>query len=601
MKNNGSVRKKGFIKRLAQESLILSCLGKISSRLIYFFKVSMLSFFLTGCEGSDKALENGVAGSYAREHKLVRRFTRPVKTAFASSVEDSFFAGLYRKAVRRVLYTPVSTFGAFFLTFGIYIALVYYVRLYGFDVTTDAASLEIAFVTVLFSLPLILSRKSLVKLLDGSVFINGLFSGCIDFSRYDGEKLSGAVGTAIIAGSVSGVLSFFCGEVRMLIFLFAAVYMLVVFHSPELGLFSTALAYPFFNRAFISALVLMTFFSYVIKVLRGKRNLHFGAAGIFVSIVGTMFLFAWIGGGGERALFAFCMCALYVLGANLLSTPRLLKKCVSSFVSGFGICLLVASVQTFNSAWLGEGWRTVLDSCFSVFDSSGALAGYMLLMLPFVFCKANRSSFLAKGLSYLLFVGCIAYSVFTGHTFFALLAAGCVTVYLAISSRRIFRPLVLCFGVPVAGLYFAAVPISYSGMGLYGIMANWTATAAAASSTPVFGVGMSEASLALAYGGETGSMFLQIFLECGLSGILLLILALAFAFQRLYARLSKVGTENRVITAAAGATALSGLVLGCGMDLWSHTELCVVFWLSLALADATYRIRKEERRETDEH
>lgn len=601
MKNNGSVRKKGFIKRLARESLILSCLGKLSSRLIYFLKVSMLSFLLTGCAGTDKALESGVTGSYIKEHKLFSRFVRPVKRAFSLSVEESFFAGLYRKALERVIYTPVSTYGAFFLTFGIYIALVYYVKLYAFYMTTSMASLEIACVIMLFSLPLLLSRKSLVGLLSGSVFISGIFSGCIDFSYYDGKKRPAAVGTAIILGSLLGVLTFFCGELRMIAFLFAAVFMLVVFHSPEMGLFSTALAFPFFDRGFVSALVFVSFISYIIKVLRGKRNLHFGASGVFVSLLGLMFLFNWLGGGGEKALFAFCMCALYILAANLLSTPKLLRKCVSALVSGFGICILVAAVQVFNSAWTGEGWRTAVEGSFSVFSDDSALAGYMILMLPFMFCKANRGGFLSKGLSYLLFVTCIAYSVFTGHTVFAVLAAVTVTVYLSISARRIFRPLVLCFGLPVGGLYFADVSISYSGMGLYDVMAGWTAAVAAATPHFFLGVGMTDASVALAFGGESNSMFLQTLVECGLAGLVLLTLALAFAMQRLYASLSKVGTENRVVTAAAGASVLAGFMLGCGIDLWAHTELCVAFWLCLGLAGATYRVRTEERRDTDEH
>ena len=78
------------------------------------------------------------------------------------------------------------------------------------------------------------------------------------------------------------------------------------------------------------------------------------------------------------------------------------------------------------------------------------------------------------------------------------------------------------------------------------------------------------------------------------------VLGIVFAMQRLYASLSKVGTENRVITASAGASVLSALVLGCGINLWAHTELCVAFWLSLGLANAAYRLRMEERREADE-
>lgn len=600
MKNSGSVRKKGLIKRLAQESLILSRLGKFSSRLIYFLKVSMLSFLLTGCQSADNALETGIAGSYVKEKKLTGRIIKPLKRIFSTSVEESFLGGIYRKVLSRAIYTPTRTYGAFFLTFGIYIALVYYVKQYALYLEASRSSLEIAMAIIVASIPLLLSGKPLVRLLGDSVFLDGTFSGCIDFSYYDGEKQPAAVGTAIILGSVLGALTLFSGEVRMLLFIFAVLFALVVFHSPEMGLVAVALVFPFAGSSIVSALTLASFISYLLKVLRGKRNFHPGASGTFVGILGFMFFFNWLNGGGEKALFALCMCMVYILAANLLTTPRLLRKCVSAFVTGFGICALVAAVQIFNSAWVGDSWVDAVKASLSVFEDSGTFAGYIILVLPFVFCKANRGRFASKAFCYLLFVGYIAYAVYLGHTFFAVLAAIGVTMHLAISARRIFRPLILCLGIPIAGLYFANVSITYSGMGLYGIMEGWTAAVSAATPHAVLGVGMSEASVGLAFSGDSNSMFLQIFIECGFMGMFLLILGIVFAMQRLYASLSKVGTGNRVITAAAGASALSALVLGCGINLWAHTELCVAFWLCLGLSSAAYRLRMEQRREADE-
>ncbi len=600
MKNKGSARKTGFIKRLCEESLILSCLGKLSSRLIYFLKVSMVSFLLTGSAYADDHLKDGLAGSYLEKYKVKKRIITPAKRAFSLAVEDSFITKYYRIGLERALYTSARTYGVFLLTFSIYVAAVCFIRLDGFEAAIRSRSILVAFAIFVFSVPFLVSRKSLIMFLRSSAFVNGMLSECVDPDRYDAKRKSTAFALAILVGSVLGALCFFTTETRMLVFLAGIIYTLAVFHSPELGLFSVAFIFPFGGRLLISFMASVSFISYLIKVLRGKRSIHSGAAGVFVSILATSFFFVYLKGGGEKALFAFCMCAVYMLASNLLSTPALLRKLVSTFVKGLSLAFLAFSLQMFNGAFHGQSLLDTLKNSPSVFEDNLTFGCYVILMLPFMFCKASNGKFFSKFFGYLLFVGLIAYSVFFGHTVLAVLAAVCLAAYMAISSGRLFRPLFLAFGLPVGGLYFANIPITYSGLGIYDVMSGWTAAAAAASPHFFLGVGMSEESVALAFEGSSNNMFLQIFLECGAFGYLLLVLAVVFALQRVYASLSDVGTENRVITAAAGASVLSGLAIGFGTNLWSTPELSTALWLCLGLAGAAYRLRMADGRDTDE-
>lgn len=575
----------------------MSCLGKISSRLIYFFKVSIFTFLLTDCATSDNALENGAATRGVNRIKLKQRFTRPLKRRFSLSVENSLLVGFYRKALQRVLYTPVSTYGAFFATLGIYIGLVYFVKLYAFYATDiSMASLVTACVVFLCSVPLLFCGKPLVTAVLESAIISTLLSGCVDFSAYNGKKRPAAVGSAIILGSVSGVLTFFCGEWRILTLIGAAVYLLTVLHFPELGLFSVVLLFPFVPRWLTCAITLITFAFYLIKVLRGKRNLHFGAAGVFVAMLGVGFLFVYLKGGGQNALFALCMCLVYCLAANLLCTPKLLRKCVRTLVAGLSITLAIYALQVFNAAYSGNNWYGALVGSFSVFATADKFACYVLLLLPFVFCKSKNGSFIKQTVSYLLMVACIIYSVIVGYTALAVLSAAAIALYLAVDGCRLFRPLVLCFGLPVTGLYFASGYIPYNNVNLFNTMENWMAALKAGSAHFFTGVGMSNASVAMAYSGDSSSMYLQTLLECGLAGLLLLVLATAFSTQRIYAQLSPTGTENRSITAAAGAAALIGVVIGTGENIWADPSLCVIYWLCLGLASAAYTARQEEQR-----
>lgn len=101
-------KKTGFIKRLLNESLILSCLGKLSSRLISFLKVSILSFLLTGCSKADSALETGVVGTYLKKPDIRGRVIRPVKRGFARSAEESILVQSWNRTGKLSLQSWLS-------------------------------------------------------------------------------------------------------------------------------------------------------------------------------------------------------------------------------------------------------------------------------------------------------------------------------------------------------------------------------------------------------------------------------------------------------------------------------------------------------------
>lgn len=597
MKSKGTTHRKSFIKRLLSESLILSCLGKLSSRLISFFKASVMSYVLTGAATSDEALKNGGLGRAAEKQRLKTRFAKNVKLRFALSVENSAISRSYRESVNRVMHSPVRTFGVFTATLGVYICLVYFVKLYGFSSLRPAGlgSLFTGCVMIAASVPLLLCRKSLACALEKSAFVHSLLTGITDLGVYGGERRSGGVGIALMTGSFLGALTFFCGEKRILLLIAGALYLLVVLYSPEMGLLSAVALFPFCRAEWVCAILTAALISYVIKVLRGKRNLRFGTANVFMLLLCLCFLFELFG-GGKNALFAFCMAALYLLTANLFTTRTLLNKGVNALTLGLGVAVVVYAAQVFTAASAGAGWKQTLIDSHSVFGTGRQFSAYLLLVLPFLFCKAQGGAFFSKLYGYLLAAACIVYSVLNGNTAYAVLTAAAAALFLAVQGRKLFRPFLLCFGLPVCGLYFAAVPISFGEMGFYTLLSGWAAAFKAGVHNFLLGSGMSAASSALAFWGDSHSFYLQIFVECGFLGFLLLALAVCFALQQTYSQLSEVGSENRSVTAAAGASALVGLILGMGTNLWADKDLCFIFWFSLGLAGAAYEIRMERRR-----
>ncbi|MBR6594123.1 MAG: hypothetical protein IKK83_02945 [Clostridia bacterium] len=583
--------KKGYFRRLRDESLILSCLGGLSSRLIYFLKVSIISYLFSGSDISDQKLEESALYTSVKTYKVKEKGVRTVKNACASAIEHGFTVGLYRRLLTKFIYMPLSTYGAFLVTYGVYVGLVYFVKLYAFDKGAEFESLVSGCIIILMALPLTLIHKPLVASIGESAFFRSVLSGCIHFDSYKGEKQHGAVGVAIIAGSLLGVLAFFCDELMILALLGLVALALVVLYTPELGLFLAAALFPFMERSRLVALICFTYGAYLVKVLRSKRNLHLNTGSIFVLLLNIYYGFAVLKGGGMNALSAFSVTAVYFLCANLLCTRALLTKCVQSLALGFSGVLLMFCNGVLKGGVAGLEWYDAIRSHGSVFESGAAMSAYIALILPFVFCKVERHS---ATTCYLLTVAGIVYGVFTGNVFLSLMTAATVTLYLAVSRRQFFRPLTISFGIPLAIFYFASFRISVGTAELYDLVQSWVRTAKRCSEYLIMGVGMSDRSWALGGFGDTSSAYLRTLAEGGVVGLMLLVLALVFACQRMYSVLPK-RIDDRRIAAAASASAVSCIFMGFVSDIWANMDVSFALWLCLGLASAAYEYRMSKK------
>ncbi|MBQ3195546.1 MAG: hypothetical protein IJB65_03670 [Clostridia bacterium] len=601
MKNGNSKNNTGYFERLKNGSLILLCLGGLSSKLIYFLKLSILSFLFSGSDRSDRLVEESAANQGLKQIDFKKKYLRKVKGVCARAIESSPVTKAYKRLINCMIHTPVSTFGAFFVTFGVYIGLIYCLKLYALgDENLELYSLINGCTVILVSFPLLFSRKSLIKYLESSAFIRAALGGCIAFNAYDNKKGSSSLGTAVIIGSFFGVLTFFFSEIRVLLFIFVIILAAVVFYAPELGLCTAALCLPFLGRKYLVTLVCYTFGCYLIKVLRGKRNIHINASSIFVLFLLACFGFTAIKGGGLNAWFAFSATAVYIMAANMLATETLLKKCIQALCLGFSGVIVIFIFQLFTAAYVHAPLSKTLNESFAVFENSGQLIKYCLVLLPFRFCKSMRSVPFSRLICYVMAAGLMCYSVYTGHVFFAVATAIAVALYLTVSTRQVITPLLLCVGAPLLALYFSGISIDLGNMGAYNMISGWVNALKVSAGAPVLGLGMSAETLAVSALGDSCSMYLQILAECGIAGFLLLVFAVVFSTQRLYTTLPKVVTDGRRVAAAAGASAIIGLMLAAGNNLWQEDSVCTVLWLSLGIASAACRIRTAEKREMND-
>lgn len=589
---NKDKNEKSLFRRLCDKSLILSCLAILSSRLISYLKESVFSFLFSHADETERAFENGQVYKFSKKLKFRNRISRPVKHFFATQVERSHIVAFYRRRLWRLGYTSVGNVGALFMTFGVYLLMVYFLRLYAFNVENPSASTALAGgAMILISLPLLFSSKPILLMLKESALLSGLFESGGEIKYDPKEKTRNSFGLAILFGSVLGVSSFFFGETKILILLFATIAVLWLLYSPETGLFATAALFPMVQQWLLTTIVTTTLISYFIKVMRGKRNFHLGVPEAFVSILGLCFFFCFLKGGGERAWFALCMVSVYIMFSNLIITPALLLRCISALSLGIGIVCVTYTGGLVQGVLDGNSVAAVAKSITGVFTSSAAFSSYLVVMLPFVLCKVKSHSAAGRVVCYVLAQLCIMYAVLNGHIFLAILIAASLTLFFSVTERRLLEPIILYFGVPVMLLYFTNTAITLETFGTKEVISSWVKSASVGAQHFFFGAGMSEESIALAGVGDTRSMYLQTFTEGGICQALLLVFAVLFSCQRLYTHLGKTGDDNRRIAAALGAASVSAVVLSFGNNLWADSGACFLFWCCLGITSACYKTR----------
>ncbi len=618
MKSNIKDRSEnGLFRRLCEKSLILSCLAIISSRLISYLKGGLFSRILGGGAASDKALKNStvskavnsIGKSRAEEackndskrprgYGVFNLFVRPVKLFFASQVEKSRLATLYKALVQGMSYTAVKSYGAFLMTFGIYLIMVYFLKIYALNVENPSQStLLIGIAMLLIASPLLFSKQPLRLMLKNSALLGGIFEGASELKYDENIKTHFYGGTAVICGSACGVMSFFFGEITVLVLLGTVLSALLVLYSPETGLFAAAAIFPFAHDNLLLSVVLTTLLSYLIKVARGKRSMSFGVAEVFVAILNVGFFFSVIKGGGKNAAVAFCMTSIYIVASNLLTTVSLMRKCVSALSLGFGIVCTYYAGALLTGVLEGGSLGTVALTNYSVFDSAELLSTYVLIVIPAVFFKLRTQSSISKLLCAVLSVAYILFAVLNGHTVLAFLTAAAITVYFAVSEKRVLEPILMYLGVPVGVLYFTNTSISLFSTGFTDTFNAWLRAVNIAAERPLFGYGMSSKSMSLIMADDCKSMYLQATVQSGLCGAWLFTVAVFFAVQRVYSKTSHSEGEAQKLSAAVGASSVMVLLLAFANSIWNDCGFSFIFWLCLGCASACYKIRvKDERR-----
>ena len=616
-------------------SLILSLLDRASSAVYRMFREGLFGWLFSAYPREDAAFAQSVAGSRLRK-SILRRDSMISRAhhAIARSFENSLMLRAVGAVSNRMLGLSLRVYGLFFTSFGLYVVLIYLIKRFALSLETASLSHLLIGVGILVTVwPLILVRQPLAEALLESAIMRPLLLGVAGIPREYLENRRVAGGgrnnVAFILGMLVGAMTFYIPPHLMLIFFSAAVSLFLLFVFPEIGVLAMIALLPYLTilphpSIVLAAMVLMTAFSYLIKLLRGKRVLRIELLDVGVLLFLAAFLFGGIvssSGTGSLRTTAIYICFMlgYFLVVNLIRTRVWLRRCTGTLlVSGFGAALYGVYQNFFGvpeTRWLdAEMFEDIKGRVVSMFENPNMLANYLIMLMPIAVSamlstkhRGVRRAMLPLLLTYLL---CLVYTWSRGAWLGAMIA---LLLYFLLLNRRTLSLLFLgCFALP---LLPAVMPESILNrlLSIGNLAASstsyrvsiWRASLQMIRDFFASGIGVGESAFRQIYplyslsgieaAPHSHSLYLQIQLELGIVGFLLFLgVLLLFAQCCISYNTSQADRESRVMSLGCFAGVLAALLQGFTDYTWYNYRVFFVFWFVLALASAYIRVGRSE-------
>lgn len=517
---------------------------------------------------------------------------------------------------RRFLYTPSRVYGISLLTFGILSAVIDLAFAYfKVDAYTHTALIT-GLVSALLGILLVFSDSPIAIAAEDFVLTDYLVFEFFCIKRMQKSR-NAVVGFHPYLGIVLGALLAFFGVLwhpfQVIFTVGLVLFTILSLASPEFSFLVTLLVLPYTEffadtTLVLAALLLITFVSFMRKVISGKRVYVFEQYDI---LIGIMIIFVLISGIFIKGMESFENSVMLVLGAfgyimtsNLVTNRRLADR-VSTAIMLSSVPSSLYVIVVFIKNALNGVYKYSGTGFYSTFVLGAFLLVAVLLTVSllkeakYAASKAVYSTILLLQLSTLvlcggfvaiiaLIVGIFCYFIFSMRK----LSAVSIVILIAI----MYVPFLL----PSAWLDGRTVSIIF-GRNVSELLSLWGASLEMFLDHPFAGVGMGAESFSeeiVKYGANapnSSNIFLEIACEAGVFALIFFFFVLFTCLRhrskyRSYVRASQVRTISGI-----AVTALICLVIyGTVNYIWEQSSVCYLFWCVFGLGSATLRIAKRE-------
>ena len=555
---------------------------------------------------------------------VLKEKIRPVRKTISSWIENSVIAGAFRRFAANLAETRMRVCGWFFFSFGFYtIALLVFKHFADLEKIESLGKLYFPLSVILTSLPMLLSRDSLVGAMRKNRLTRFLLTHIIGFREPQFENLNqkrGKSNIAFILGILFGFFSLLVSPEFLVLLILTAVVMYLVFITPELGVTLTFFMLPFVRTLVLGVTVLYTSFCYFFKLIRGKRTLSFRTTDIFITIfMGLIFFGGTVSvapeGSLPSGLMMACLMLGYFLTVNLINTAELLGRITTAVISSAVIVSVVGICQYF----LGEAsqiWQDVnmfadiSGRVTSTFGNPNVLAEYIIIVFPiaaaFLFSSESRRGSFKSFMACLLLFACLILTWSRGGWLGFIIG---MLIFFIFMTRKTITFLFFA-GIATPFLPFVLPSNVWNRLASIGNLADsstsyrvnvWEASLNMLRDCFGSGIGIGEAAFSQVYplyayaGSENAphshNLFLQITLELGIVGIIIFsVIVLMFMKNCISRAINTPERRTKLIILGGMCGILSVLIQGMTDHIWYNYRIFLIFWLIIGLTNAYRRV-----------
>ncbi|MBQ6892958.1 MAG: O-antigen ligase family protein, partial [Clostridia bacterium] len=386
---------KNWLSDFAEGSAIMRGLGKLANGMYKCISSGVYGFVFgsydTVCETYD---DSAIGREQAKKRGRISRF-------LSRNIENSIYINAVSAMMLYLSRLSMRVIGIFFMSAGFY-TLLAQTLIYLITDNFSPVSSVIAFSLIAFGLPLLLSGRAFCRVVSDSAFLGGIARGFCGFRersfKYDGPP-TGKKGIAFILGLPFGILSCFVDPALLVLLLLGIIVAYLVMVNPEFGYNGILLSVPFLAVLPHSTILLMgctlyTFFSYVMKLIMGKRYFRseFMDA-LIVCFMAVLMCGGIVSYGGAQSLRVALVYITLVIGYFLTVGIVNSKEALKRTVNVLGVSMTLVSVyslyqnfgRSVSAEWINNEMLGEIEGrVFSIFQTPNMFGAYLILLLPMI-------------------------------------------------------------------------------------------------------------------------------------------------------------------------------------------------------------------------
>jgi len=620
------------VKDKANISVILRFIFFIADALYKNIGGSISALILTSYEKCQKYYENSLFYNIfqgVKDNKL-KKIIKKIKKNIIIKCENSKIINSVIRLTDKILITNLRSVAILFLAFGFYSTIIYLLKaliLNQIEMTVTGIFIGVAVIAV--SIPMLFSKQRLYDALKNSVIINAVVFELLGFAEkfFDGngtdnnnsEDLKKINVIYYSFGMILGLLTYFISPLLVCVLIVAVLFLYLLLCKPEIGVLGIFLGLPFLPTMPLAGFCILVGVCYFAKLIRGKRTFSFELFDLTVLIFCVIMLSAGVisvskTGSLRPALMYTCFGLMYFITVNMIRSREMIIKSAACLIfSGF-----LTAVYGVYQNYFGVGDTTWQDNdmfseiagrVVSTFENPNVLAEYLILVIPLgimTFFIAKKMTIRILSFIYLVFTMlCLIYTwsrgswlgfLFSAAILFVILNKRAVAVYVGMLFVVPLLPIILPENIIQRFLSIGNLVDSSTSYRV----SIWTASFEMIKSFALSGIGVGIEAFKMVYpeyslaGIESAphshSLYLQVCVETGLLGLLILIFVIFFFIQYCFTGIVKTSEKYLKLFIAAGMCAVAGFLFNGFTDfVWYNYRVYFMFWLAVSLTVAMCR------------